>query len=162
MKKTSILILTIAALALCFSCRNASERTAERQIEKAIGDNADVKIDDDKITIKTDEGILVTDTGDKKWPGEIPSDVPEFTYGKVERVSIQDMPEAKNWVMRFSGVKEDALTKYEADLKAKGFDAHTTRIMNGRGNVMGEKGNLIVAAMAGDGEATLTVSREKE
>jgi len=161
MKKTTIILITIAALALCFSCRNANQKITEKRIEKAIGDDADVTIDDDKITIETDEGTLVTDTGDKKWPDEIPGDVPEFKYGKIERVSIQDMPEAKNWVMRFTSVKEDAITKYEADLKAKGFDAHITRIMNGRGNVMGQMDNLVVAAMAGDGEATLTVSREK-
>lgn len=162
MKKSTIVIMVIVMLALGFSCRNANQKITEKRIEKAIDENADVTIDDDKITMETDEGTLVTDTGDKKWPDKIPDDVPEFTYGKIERVSIQDMPEAKNWAIRFSGVKEDALTKYETDLKGKGFDAHTTRVINGWGNVMGEKGNLIVAAMAGNGEATLTVSREKE
>ncbi len=82
LKQVFALLLALAVMFVFDSCKKASEKTGEKMIETAIGNNADVDMDDEKIVIKTDEGTFTSDAKADSWPDAIPSDVPEFKNGK--------------------------------------------------------------------------------
>ncbi|MCX7919736.1 MAG: hypothetical protein N3A72_09075 [bacterium] len=44
-----------------------------------------------------------------QWPADIPSDVPEFTYGKVKVVTKSEMKNKKGWNVLLENVSADAL-----------------------------------------------------
>jgi len=104
-----MVLLVFAATTTFNSCKRAAEKSSEKMIEKSMGDDAKVDIDDEKVVIKTDEGTFTTDATGHSWPNEIPGDVPEFKAGKVISVTTQEMDDTKNWVVLFEDVPETAL-----------------------------------------------------
>lgn len=154
---TPMLVL-FSLLTILSSCKKSAEKTSEKLIEKSIGDNADVDIDDEKITIKTDEGSFTSDATIKSWPKEIPSDVPEFKDGKVVNVSTQFVDESKNWTLLFEGIPDNALDAYEAKLKKSGFKVSTIKMGDTKAHITAEKDDFIVLVMGGEGKASLSVA----
>ncbi len=60
LKQVVLLILTLFALVimtLFSSCKKSSEKTSEKILETAIGNNANVDMDDQKIVIKRNSDI---------------------------------------------------------------------------------------------------------
>ena len=153
--------LIIGTATVLTSCKRAAEKTSEKIIEKSIGDNAIVDIDDEKITIETDEGTFTTDATVDSWPKELPGDVPEFKEGKVISVTTQEMNNAKNWVVIFEDVPQTALQKYKEELESEGFEIKYTTTAGTGGHLAGEKGKLTVMVMVGDGNATVTVGSKQ-
>ncbi len=163
-KTTMFLLLSIIALALMTifnSCKKASEKTGVKMIETVIGNNADVDMDDEKIVIKTNEGTFTSDATANSWPNEIPNDVPEFTDGKIVNVSTQEVKEGKNWTVLFEDVDDKALNEYEAKLKKSGFKVSSITMGGTNAHITGEKGDLFVIVMGGDGMASLSVGTNK-
>jgi len=158
MKHLLLALITVTTIALTSSCQNKAEKAAEKQIEKATGEKADVELSDDKFKIETGDGTISADATATSWPGDIPSSVPEFKYGKVDYVSQNDIGGQKTWTIHFVNVKNDALKKYEADLKDKGLKIIVTQTMENWGNVTAEKGSLMVNAMTESNEATVMVN----
>ena len=109
LKQVCTLFLAISIMFMFNSCKKASEKTGEKMIETAIGNNADVDVDDEKIVIKTDEGTFTSDATADSWPDAIPNDVPEFKNGKIVNISSQDVKEGKNWTLLFEEVEDKAL-----------------------------------------------------
>jgi len=144
-----------------YSCKKASEKASEKMIEKSIGDDAEVDINDEMITVKTDEGTFTTDANAKDWPQEIPKDVPEFTNGKVTAVTTQLMDDSHNWVIVFGDVPENAIEDYETTLKGEGFTILLTTLAGTGGYMTAEKDNYNVVVMAAEGDATVTVGVKK-
>ncbi|MBT3383510.1 MAG: hypothetical protein HN778_18935 [Prolixibacteraceae bacterium] len=165
MKQVTYLVLIFFAITILSACQNRSEKRAEkfaeRMLEKAGGENIDVDVDGESITIKTDEGTIIANTGQKKWPAEIPGNVPKFDFGKIENVSLSDLNDMKIWTMIFEKVPDDVLTKYQSQLKGKGFETHLISGDNVGGMLRGEKGTLNLVVMAGEGNASLSVTLEK-
>lgn len=163
-RQVLIFALTIIGLALVTfftSCKKSAEKTSEAVIEKSIGKNANVDLDDKKIVIETDEGTFTSDATVKTWPKEIPNDVPEFKFGKMANLSTQNLEESKNWTFVFEDVPANALKDYKTILQDKGFKVSSVSIPGAGGQVSGEKDNLFVAVMAGEDMATLSVGIEK-
>ena len=163
-KQFFVLILSLAILALMtifISCKKASEKTGEKMIETVIGNDADVDMDDEKITIKTDEGTFTSDAKVRTWPKEIPTDVPEFKEGKIVNVSTQVMDEGKNWTLLFEEIPDKALNDYEAILKKNGFKVSSIAMGGTNAHLTAEKGELFVVVMGGDGMASLSVGTNK-
>ena len=131
-------------------------------IEKSIGDDATVDIDDEKITIETDEGKFTTDAKATDWPKEIPNDVPKFTKGKITAVTSQEMDGADNWAIIFEDVSENAIEDYKTTLKGKGFKIIFTTTAGTGGHMAAEKDNYNVMVMSADGDATVTVGVKKK
>lgn len=157
-KPILLLFLSFAMVALFDSCKRAAEKASEKMVEKSIGDDAKVNIDDEKITVKTDEGTFTSDASAHSWPKQIPDDVPEFKAGKVVSVTAQEMEDTNNWMVIFDEVSEGALEKYKETLMDKGFKINYITMAGSGGHLAAEKGNLAVVAMVGEGNATVTVS----
>lgn len=146
------------------SCHNTNEKRAERMaeriFEKASAGEADVEVDGESLTIKTEDGTMVANTSDKKWPSEIPDEVPEFKYGNVEHVTFRDMTDGKMWTMVVEKVPNDVLDKYQKELKKEGFKTSLVSHYNEEGMLTAENGKMIVAVLAGEGNASISVSVE--
>ena len=87
MKKLTYVLLMIVLLSLCVGCgvkQNMEEKIAEKVIEQAVGD-ADIDIDGEEVTIKTEEGNVTF--GSTEWPDtDLSSKIPEFKKGKIASV----------------------------------------------------------------------------
>lgn len=146
---------------LLFSCRNSSEKTAEKVIEKSIkntsGEDVDVDINNQKTVVETEEGRVEFDGSAKSWPSAIPSEVPEFNYGKITGLTTNESDDTKGWTIIYSDVPGDAADKYKSDLKSKGFTTQSVSVGGMGGSVTAEKGNIAVVLMAGEAQATVSV-----
>ena len=152
-KRLLFVILSIFMMTTFYSCKKASEKASEKMIEKSIGDDATVDIDDEKVTIETEEGKFTTDAKAKDWPKEIPKDIPEFKDGKVTAVTNQDVNGSNNWVIIFGDVTDNALEE--------GFTIVFTTTAETGGHMAAEKDNYNVMVMAAEGDATVTVGVKK-
>lgn len=93
MKKISYILIIVALLLLLFTgCRakqKMEEKIAEKVIEQAVG-NADIDIDGEEVTIKTEEGNVTL--GSTEWPdSELSSKIPEFKKGKIVSVMSSEV-----------------------------------------------------------------------
>ena len=161
-KVTRLMALSVALLlvANATSCKRAAEKTQEKIIEKAIGDKANVDLDDEKIVIETEEGTFTTDAKIQSWPKEIPNDIPEFKEGNIVVVNTQDMGEGKNWVVIYEDVSQEAIEDYKKELERNDFKINfTTRTGTGT-QFAAEKGNLMVMLTGAEGGASISVSLE--
>ena len=163
-RQVLFLALTLVVLVLTTmfcSCKKSAEKTQEKIMETAIGENTNVDLDDQKIVIETDEGSFTSDATVKTWPKGIPDEVPEFKFGKIANLSTQNMEESINWTLVFEEVPANALNDYKAMLKEKGFKISSVSVPGAGGQVTGEKDNLFVAVMAGEDMASVSVGIEK-
>ncbi len=151
------IILAISIVAVATSCKRAAEKTHEKIIEKAIGNDAEVDLDDEKIVIKTDEGTFTTDANIQSWPKEIPNEVPEFKYGKIVVVNTQNMEEGKNWVVIFEDVSPDENMKYKEKLESSDFKINFTTTAGSGTHFAAEKDNITVILMGDEGSASISV-----
>lgn len=77
------------------------------------------------------------------WPTDMPSDVPEFTYGKVKMVTKSEVENKKGWNILLEEVTADAPEKYKADLKNSGWSIKaTTTVSDQGGSIMAEQDKL--------------------
>jgi hypothetical protein len=87
MKKISCILIIIILLTLLTGCnpkQKLEEKIAEKIIEQAVGD-ADIDIDGDEVTIKSEEGDV--SFGSTEWPdSELSGKVPEFKKGNIVSV----------------------------------------------------------------------------
>jgi len=160
-KLISLMTLSLAIISLTLSCKNAAEKAAEKMIEKSIqkstGEDVDIDIENQKTIIQTDEGRVEVNALAKSWPNDIPPAVPEFKYGKISGVTYTVTDEAKIWTIVFTEVAKEATDKYNSELKAKGFKTQTVSMSGLGGTISAEKDNMVVAAMLGEGEASVSI-----
>ena len=154
-------LLALALMTMLSSCKKSSEKTGEKILETAIGNNTDVDMDDEKIVVETDEGTFTSDATVRTWPNEIPNDVPEFEFGKIVNLSTMESDESTNWTFVFEEVANTVLDEYKAVLKSKGYKVSSISMPGGQGQITAEKGNIFVSVMAGDDMASLSVGIEK-
>lgn len=62
-----------------------------------------------------------SNTGNKTWPSDMPSVIPQFRYGTIDDVSWFSSTGGKTWTIVFVNVEDGAYENYQNDLKAKGF-----------------------------------------
>jgi hypothetical protein len=148
-----------------FSCKQAAEKQQEKIIENALeqgnGKKADVDIKDGNITIESDEGKMEIKSGEKKWPSDAPSTVPELNAGKIIGTMNSNTPEGRTWSIRYEDVPISELDKYAAILKSQGFKI-TTMKSNKGGMVSGEKDKLGVMFTVAPEVSVVVVSEQKE
>lgn len=161
MKFVIPLFVLFTITGLFYSCKRAAEKTQEKLIEKSIGDNADVDIDDEKIVIKTDEGTFTTDATKHEWPTEIPGDVPEFTKGKIVVVNTQEMADGKNWVVIFEDVSQEAIENYKKELEDSNFKINFTTTAGSGTHFAAEKDKLVVMLMGDEKGASISINVQK-
>lgn len=95
----------------------------------------------------SEDGVETSIADNVEWPSNIPSIVPEFTYGRNAGV-ITNREDGTQWIIAFDNVPSDASENYAADLESKGWE--TTFL-----------GDTLVAEY-GQEEYTITVSHFKE
>ena len=161
MKFVISLFVLFTITGLFYACKRAAEKTQEKLIEKSIGDNADVDIDDEKIVIKTDEGTFTTDATKHEWPNEIPNDVPEFKEGNIVVVNTQDMVDGKNWVVIFEDVTQEAIENYKKELEDNNFEISFTTTAGTGTHFAAEKGKLVVMLMGDEKGASISINVQK-
>lgn len=143
MKKISYILIIIVLLSLFTGCgakQKMEEKIAEKVIEQAVG-NADIDIDGDEVTIKTEEGDVTF--GSTEWPdSQLSNKIPEFKKGKIVSVMnseaylmviIEDV-EAKDFMDYYEEVKgefnrESYETKSEDMIAYMGKNADGISIM---------------------------------
>jgi hypothetical protein len=160
-------LLTVVGFLLpLFSCgKSPEEKLMEKAIEQSTGKKVDIDADGNKLTIESDGQKMEFQQQQKGvWPADIPSDVPEFSRGKIVAVTRASIPENESWSVVYEDVKTTDLKDYEPRLKERGFTTSATFFSSDEGEhgtVSGQKGKLNVAVMAGSGKASLSVVSEK-
>jgi len=155
--KWSIALLGVAVLAVVAmvsgcggkeTSERAAEEIVEQAIEKAGGGNVDIDVDGDKVTMTGDD-YRMESTETTEWPDNLPDDVPQFTYGKIERVARGEKAETGefNYNIWVHDIDAEAAAKYEADLKKAGWETNAVSVGEQGGMVTAEKGDLGVTFM---------------
>lgn len=147
------------------SCRQAGEKTQEKTLERAIeqggGGNADVDVDNQKITIESEEGKMQINTADNQWPKDAPAEVPVVTAGEIAGTTTSESARGRNWSIRFTGISIGELDRYGAVLKDNGFKINTMKAPKG-GMVTGQKGNIGVIFTVSEKVSSLIITVEQE
>ncbi|HNX90162.1 MAG TPA: hypothetical protein PKH58_13885 [Paludibacteraceae bacterium] len=151
---------------LISSCKNtgqkASDEAIEKTVENATGKDVEVNSNNETMEISTNDGKVKYDGNIKSWPDDIPAEVPEFTYCKIDGATISDVDNKIAYTFKIMDLNIDALKAYDKDLKAKGFESILMLIGEKGGTITAEKDGLSVALMGGDGNGTLSVQIPKK
>jgi hypothetical protein len=146
-------VLVVGAL-----LRGAGERAAERAIERAAGGDADIDVDDGKITVKTDEGEWSTGG---EMPKDWPSDVPVYGGAKV-LYSASANPatgSAGSYLALQSSDSPDKVADfYKRELVAKGWTITSTATVNGAVYLGAQKAGRQLAFTASPAEGGTSVT----
>ncbi|MFH1680368.1 MAG: hypothetical protein ABIH26_06960 [Candidatus Eisenbacteria bacterium] len=126
----------------------AAEEMVERMIEKSGGEDADVDVDEGKITMKSKDYEMESAEA-TEWPDDLPGDVPRFSYGKVERIARMEAKAegARSFNIWLRDVDADAASKYMADLEKAGWETMQVDMGDKGGMVSGQKGEIAVNFM---------------
>lgn len=172
MKKVFHLSIGLLAAVFLFiwlglpSCRQggekAQEKTLERAIEQGGGGNADVDVDNQKITIESEEGKMQINTADNQWPSDAPPEVPKVTAGEIAGTTTSESARGRNWSIRFTGIGIEELDRYGALLKDNGFIKTSTMKAPKGGMVSGQKGNIGVIFTVSEKVSSLIITVEQE
>jgi hypothetical protein len=159
--KLGFVLLTITSISLTNSCKKATEKAGEKIIEKSLGKDSKIDIDKDKMTIKTEDGIITSDSNVKSWPNDIPNDVPEFSYGNIINVTTQQTDKASSWSIIFEKLTDNALDQYKTDLEKNGFKINFITTAEIGGQLMAKKDDLNVMVVSSEGNASISIGVEK-
>jgi hypothetical protein len=162
---TGMAFLFLVAVSLNFSCQPIGKKGAEKAIEQALeqesGENADVDLNANEATITQGDVTSHIDPNANTWPRDIPSEIPEFTYGQIKGVTTTDQPQAYHWTIAFENVPGDGIKKYDAELKAKGFQTIFLDMGSQGGSISCEQGDLVISVMGGDGTVVVGIGKTK-
>lgn len=165
-KLGGLLILVFVTIFMLFSCQNKSEKAGEKLMENALenatGTDANVDIDKEKVVVETEAGRMEVDGNAKSWPDEIPGEIPEFKFGKIDAVTTSNFDDTNAWVIAFSELQDGFLDKYDAQLKEKGFETMLMKMGDKGGSITAESDKYNVFLMGGEGTLSLSVSVKKQ
>jgi len=161
--KKIIIIVGVVILAIIgylvndFIGKKTAENKIENILEKQLNGNVDINTSDNSISIKNDQGNF--NAGDAtKWPTDMPSDVPNFTAGKLTMAG--SVP--TGWQVVAANVSKDDFVAYHSSLIANGwinvgtFDAGIGMVQMNKGNY-----DLIIAFNNQENTFVLTISVKK-
>jgi len=161
-----LFMLAFIAVFSMVACKNTAEKTAEEALENAYenetGQKMDVNIGEQSSTMTTDMGTTQYSSEIKSWPADIPRDVPEFTFGKLNGGLTTDQNDGNGWTLNYINVPKEAIREFEQLLKSNGFQTNVVIINDQGGSVMGTKGKISVTFMGGEEGGVLSIFKEKE
>ncbi len=141
-------VVAVAAFLVLTSCgggEKAANERAEAGIEKVMkattGKDADVEIEGKSVKIKG-EGFSHDMSETSQWPADMFPGVPEFTFGKIERVSKGEEGGMMKFNIFLRDMEPGGVEKYVAVLKRAGWRADITAMGGKGGLVAGQKGDL--------------------
>ena len=155
----SCLLAAILPLGGCGIKKKAEQAITEKIVEKALGDNVDIK--GDTVTVKGEDGEEVT-IGGGKWPdSDLAKKIPEFKKGKIATSAFQD----NNIMVIIDEVKADDFEAYLKEIKK----TYTQDVYESRTDNMvtfgGNDGNQITVAlnfMIKEGSMGISVEKKDE
>jgi len=119
-----------------------AEAMAEQALEAATGKKTDVSLEKGNVVIENqDMKAELEQTA--QWPADMFAEVPEFTFGKVQRVSKTTADARRTFNVYLGEVEADAVDRYEVLLKERGWTTDVTRmgaqaaLMNGQKDKLG-------------------------
>lgn len=170
MKKNTIIIIVVAVVAVIFflvvAIAGIGFILAHRMQQRAGITDMHIDKQGGRIEFKGSDktgGQVQMEVGKTaKWPEEIPSEVPEFTYGKLNVVSTTNVKDKKTWTLIYESSAAGALEKYKQDLTNKGWSIQNTMQMGEGGSIQAEKDKLQVFIMVElpKGNASLTIAEK--
>ena len=154
----SCLLAAILPLGGCGIKKKAEQAITEKIVEKALGDNVDIK--GDTVTIKGEDGEELT-VGGGKWPdNDLAKKIPEFKKGKIATSAFQD----SNIMVIIDEVKADDFEAYLKEIKK----TYTQDVYESRTDEMiifgGNDGNKITVGlnfMVKDGTMGISVQKDE-
>ncbi|NTW23368.1 MAG: hypothetical protein HGA37_01610 [Lentimicrobium sp.] len=165
-KRTGLFLAILVFCSFIVSCQNNSKKAGEKLLEDAIenetGSKADVELGNEKTVITTGGNTVEIDEKANSWPGEIPDEVPEFTYGKVKAVTTSNVDGTLSWNVNFENVEDNFIDKYDADLKKKGFETVTMKMGDKGGSISAENEKYSVFLMGSEGSLSIGVSLKQQ
>lgn len=131
MKKIIVILLCTAMVLALGACNikqklsdKISDKITEGIIDKALGDEGDVDIDEGSITFKGEDGEEYS-WGTGEWPkGKAADLLPEFKKGEIISVMNSDTTS----VITVEGVSKKDCDNYVEKLKNKGFENDATEL----------------------------------
>jgi len=153
------LLLSVLVAAGCgkkASGEKLAEGMMERTLESATGGNADVDLNGNDVTIKTKDGTT-TMSETSEWPSDMFPDVPKFTYGVVERVSKGTEGGMQKFNVYLRDVEDGAFEKYDADIKAAGWESQMMTQSDDAGMISAQKGNMALQLVYNKSDKTAVV-----
>jgi len=107
----SCLLAAILPLGGCGIKKKAEQAITEKIVEKALGDNVDIK--GDTVTVKGEDGEELT-IGGGKWPdNDLAKKIPEFKKGKIATSAT----EGDNFMVIIEEVKAEDFEGYLKEIK---------------------------------------------
>ncbi len=142
---TVVILAGLLVFASCGGGEKAADRRAEAAIERtlkaATGQDADVKIDGKSVEIKG-EGFTHEFAETAEWPSDMFEGVPEFTFGKIERVSKGQEGGMMKFNIFFRDMEKGGIERYVELLKEAGWQPNLIAAGGAGGYVSGEKDGL--------------------
>lgn len=145
------LLLSVLVAAGCGkkeSGEKLAEGMMEKTLESATGGDVDVDLGGggDNVTIKTKDGTT-TMSETSEWPSDMFSDVPRFTYGVVEHVTKGVEGGMQKFNVHLRDVEDGALEKYDADIRAAGWESQSMTQSDEGGMISAQKGGVALQFM---------------
>ncbi len=166
MKRVLVVVVALLLLLPLTGCgiikkkvtEKITDKIGEGIMEKVLGDDVDVDIEDGKITVTDDDGAEWTSGGDVEWPEEgAASRIPRFDGGRLDTA----MNGEENCWLYFEDVEEDDYRQYVEVLKDAGFvlQAGEYTDADSLGYNAGKGGELLVMTSydRNDGELVIQV-----
>jgi len=106
------------------------------------------------------EGGIIETSLQTSWPKDIPTEIPEFTYGKIKAVTKDSIPTGAHWSMRISDLLDSAIDSYYEQLRLKQWYAIAMPLPKGR-VLLGNNNDVFIFLITfKDNTALLIVSRK--
>jgi hypothetical protein len=154
-----IVLLIIVFSVNSFVGRKIGENRAERILENQLGGDVDIDSKNGSVSVKTENGGFTS--GElTKWPTDMPSDVPVFTFGKLI-MSGYNLPGGKGWQVVASNVAPKDFKDYHATLLASGWkDVSTVNTSINIAQMSKDSHDLMIMYTPTESNFILTVTKK--
>lgn len=164
----TIIIIVVVVLAILsvggylisrFVIKKVAEKTTESIIEGATGGDVDINSDSGDFSVQSgDDSFSIS--SENSWPDDMPSSVPEFTYGTIGVSSTSSSGDGSGWSLTFADVESNAYDKYASDLESAGWN-ETGTITSGDDKILNMESDsyyLIFTYNSSDSTGSLVVT----
>jgi hypothetical protein len=157
---SGLVVLLTGALLVLGGCLKGADDRGRKAVSPASPGGAVVEEPGQSVTIETAGRSVEIMAGGVGWPAGIPAEVPPFTFGTIRSVTRTESAEGLSWSIAAGELLPEAVRKYAALLKERGFQA-SSMIVGSGGSVTGQKGNISIAVVSSAGSATISVALKK-
>lgn len=153
-------LLLPALLATLGGCGKAGDEHGRKSADAGRQSATKVEESAQSVTIETSGRTVEIMAGGVGWPAGIPAEVPPFSFGSIRSVTRSESGEGLSWSIAAGELQPDAIRRYAALLKERGFQASSMIVGRG-GSVTGQRGNISIAVVSSDGTATISVALKR-